>query len=66
MLHCSLRLIGGQNASAIPSHWRRGVEPFRRSGFAVRLAAEKDTLVVAIGDTINSLDIQRAGTNRPA
>ncbi len=29
-------------------------------------AAERDTLVVAIGDTINSLDIQRAGTNRPA
>ncbi len=29
-------------------------------------AAEKDTLVVAIGDTINSLDIQRSGTNRPA
>ena len=29
-------------------------------------AAEKDTLVIAIGDTINSLDIQRAGTNRPA
>ena len=29
-------------------------------------AAEKDTIVVAIGDTINSLDIQRAGTNRPS
>ena len=29
-------------------------------------AADRDTLVVAIGDTINSLDIQRAGTNRTA
>jgi peptide/nickel transport system substrate-binding protein len=29
-------------------------------------AAEKDTVVVAIADTINSLDINRPGTNRPA
>src|ERR1700710_2201105 len=27
-------------------------------------AAERDVLVAAIGDTINSLDIHRAGTNR--
>ncbi len=29
-------------------------------------AAGSDTAVIAIADTINSLDIQRAGTNRPA
>ncbi|WP_158810975.1 ABC transporter substrate-binding protein [Beijerinckia sp. L45] len=29
-------------------------------------AAEDDTIVIAIGDTINSLDIQRSGSNRPA
>ncbi len=29
-------------------------------------AAGKDTIVIAIADTINSLDIQRSGTNRPA
>jgi peptide/nickel transport system substrate-binding protein len=30
------------------------------------LAAERDTIVVAIGDSINSLDIHRSGTNRPS
>lgn len=29
-------------------------------------AAEREVLVAAIGDTINSLDIHRAGTNRPS
>ncbi len=29
-------------------------------------AARSDTLVVAIGDSINSMDIHRAGTNRPS
>ncbi len=29
-------------------------------------AAADDTIVIAIADTINSLDIQRAGSNRPA
>jgi peptide/nickel transport system substrate-binding protein len=27
-------------------------------------AAERDVLVVAVGDTVNSLDIHHAGTNR--
>jgi len=57
-------LLTGGTAASLGATLGAGVLPFLK--FLPARAAPTDTVVVAFGETINSLDLHRSGTNRPS